>query len=229
MVYEYSTSELTEPRDKWDAISALAMKAEDATEQVLYHGLWVRNFLEESLWKCEQPGQRMDPTNLDVPTWSWLSVNAPVNNKQRFNYERDFDKVATVTGPPRARYSADGLGRSKTLIIKGHLLSISWSTFRNQYGRKEYGFRFTDHSSLHHRSICYWFPDVAPEADWKLSAIPMVVNKRGAIEAYGLVVKPNDASNIEWARVGLWKIFGHEIDEEDILGSLDNLETITVV
>jgi hypothetical protein len=218
IVHEYSTSKLTYPRDKWNAISALAMRAEDATKQVLYHGLWECNFFEESLWKCDQPGQRIDPADLDVPTWSWLSVDAPVHNKQRFNYDISFNKVATVTKPPLTRYSADGLGRLKTLIIQGRLLSISWSTFRNKYRQMGYSFRFTDPPILH-KSKC----------DWRLFAIPMVVDKKGGFEAYGLVVRPNDASNISWARVGFWKIFGHEADEANILGSAGNDENITLV
>ncbi|KAH7085209.1 heterokaryon incompatibility protein-domain-containing protein [Paraphoma chrysanthemicola] len=229
IVHEYSISKLTHPSDKWNAFSALAMRAEVATEQTLYHGLWERNFFEESLWKCDQPGRRINPTDLDVPTWTWLSVDAPVNNNQRFNYERDFDKVATVTDPPLTRFAADGLGRSTTLIIQGHLMNFSWSSFRTQNGESKYNFRFTDHPELHNRSKCDWFPDVVPQGDWKLSAIPMVVNKKGGIEAYGLVVKPNDESNISWARVGLWQIFGHEVDEADILGSADKDETITLV
>jgi hypothetical protein len=229
IVHEYSTSKLTKPCDKWNAISALARRAEEATTQLLYYGLWECNIFEESLWKCDQPGQRTDPTDLDVPTWSWLSVDAPVNNKQRFNYERDFDRVAAVAIPPLSRISADGLGRLKTLIIRGPLLSISWSTSRDKDKQTEYSFQFTDHPILNHQSKCDWFPDVVPEADWRLSAISMVVNKKGGTEACGLVVKPNDASDISWTRVGMWKIYSHENDEADILGTAGYGKTLTLV
>jgi hypothetical protein len=203
------------------------MHAENYTRERLYNGLWECNLFEEVLWKCSQPGQRIDPADLDVPSWSWLSVDAPVHNKQRFDYERAFKQVATVTKPLSARYAADGLGRSKSLIIQGQLLKISWSTSCNQFGKTAYIFCFIDSPNLPWRSKCDWYPDVVPDEDWDLSVITMVLTKSGGCEAYGLVVKPNDVSGISWARVGVWQIFGYGDGGMDAVWG--KKKTITVV
>lgn len=227
IVHEYTASKLTHYKDRWNAISALAMQVEDNTGQKLYHGLWECNLFVEVLWKCFQPGQRINVADLDVPSWSWLSVIAPVRNTQRFNY-KSFKKVATVTKPPSVRYAADGHGRLKTLMIQGQLLKISWSTVRNKLGEATYVFRFVDDPDLHEPSKCDWYPDVVPDADWDLSIITMVLAKGGGYEAYGLVVKPNDG--ISWTRVGMWQIFSYQDNGLDaVLNSLGKKKSITIV
>lgn len=208
LVKEYTASKLTENSDKWFAISALAMQVEKDTQSTLYHGLWECNLFEEVLWKCPQPGQRIDVAQLDAPSWSWLSVDGAVH-EQRFNYNNAFDQVATVTKPLGARAAADGLGRSNQLLVRGYLHRVSWSEVRDRGGLPRFFLRLQDgHDRVFRteKSTCQWNPDAAVDESWELSILPLVLSNCGDLEGYGLVVRPSDATNVSWVRVGVFRL-----------------------
>jgi hypothetical protein len=232
LVREYTASKLSFNRDKWAAISALAMQVEKDTGSRLYHGLWECNIFDEILWKCLQPGQRIDPADLDAPSWSWLSVVGAVH-EQRFNYSHDFKKEAMVEKPVSARTSADGLGRSDKLLVRGCLRRMSWSAAYDSRGRDCYSFRFRDnHDGVFGagKSNCKWYPDITLDKIWDLSILPLVTSKSGNLESYGLVVRPSDASKMSWLRVGFYRLDYIKKTKEDTWSDfIREKETITLV
>lgn len=232
LVKEYTASKLSYNRDKWAAISALAMQAEKDTGSRLYHGLWECNIFDEILWKCLQPGQRIDPADLDAPSWSWLSVVGAVH-EQRFNYSNSFKKEATVEKPVSARTSADGLGRSDKLLVRGCLRRISWSAPYNSIAGGCYSFRFRDdHDGVFGagKSLCIWYPDTTLDKIWDLSILPLVTSKSGNLESSGLVVRPSDASKMSWLRVGFYRLdYIKETKEDTWSDFIRERETITLV
>lgn len=71
----YTACQLTFDRDKWNAISGLATQVESTTGETLVHGLWSTHLVQELLWHTFTIGRKVE---IDVPSWSWLSVSAEV-------------------------------------------------------------------------------------------------------------------------------------------------------
>jgi len=227
MVKEYTASKLTFDNDKWTAFSGLAKAVEQHTRTRLYHGLWESNLFDELLWKVLEPGRRVD---FDAPSWSWLSVDVGVH-EQRYNYNRDFRQAATVSIPPSNKTSTNSLYQSKKLSIRGRLLRLTSRMAHSGSGKKEYKFRLQDGRKMHERySDGRWNPDIVPDESWELLILQFVTTEYK--ESYGLVVRPIDASETSWLRVGFYGMcwsyedYGDQIAPPRYFG---DLETITLV
>ena len=99
IVEAYSTSQLTFQKDKLIALSGIVELTRRALLDESCAGLW-RNKIEMQLaWLTTQGlSKPKRPVPLRAPTWSWLSVNMPVNYTDIDGY-RDYDIIrqATVT------------------------------------------------------------------------------------------------------------------------------------
>ena len=210
MVREYTSGKLTFDRDKWTAFSGLAKVVEQHTRTRLYHGLWESNIFDELLWRVPKPGRRV---NFDTPSWSWLSIDVGVH-EQRYNYDRDFRQVATVSIPQTNQTSTNIFHQSKKLCVRGRLLRLKSRVGHFGSGKKDYKFKLHDGRQNHEQySDGRWNPDVVPDESWELSALQFVTTEWN--ESYGLVVRPIDASKTAWLRVGYYAMSWRQEDDED--------------
>ncbi|KAK9802264.1 hypothetical protein SCARD494_00197 [Seiridium cardinale] len=216
IVKEYTASQLTRISDKWNAISALAVEVERCTQSRLYHGLWECNLFEEIMWQCSTPGKR----NATGPSWSWLSIEGVIQ-VNRFDFAHNFSKLATVEKPAAARTASDGLGRSRELWIRGHLLQVfSELTDGSAGGYSRRSLRLCEDSIgavSSARLVWRWSPDMNPRGDWDLAALPLVKSRLGDGETFGLVIRPSDASKLSWVRVGWFQLYWLDNKEDEAL------------
>ena len=220
MVQEYTTNKLTFDKDKWAAFSGLAKEVEQNTKTRLHYGLWESNLFDELLWKVLKPGRRVE---YDAPSWSWLSVDAGVG-LQLYNYDMDFQRVASVSIPAVGEISTHQIHGTKTLCVRGRLLRFTWSVAYHGSGRKDYNFRLQDGRKMHERYFDgRWSPDTLPDESWELSILQFVTTKLK--QSYGLVVRPIDSSKLSWRRVGYYGMTWHD---ERIGDELGNLKTIMI-
>ena len=230
MVREYTSSQLTFDRDKWTAFSGLAGAVEELTRTKLYHGLWASNLFDELLWKVLRPGKRV--TDHDAPSWSWLSVNAGAGvQEQRYNFDMDFRRVATVAAPDDAEMLGDRPQRSKKLSVRGRRLRIASRVAYSGSAKKDYNFRLQDGRSIPERYVDgRWSPDVEPENGWELSILQFVATEY--MESYGLVIRPADGDGGDWVRVGFYGMSWRN-ENGDGRGSTERyfgeIETVTLV
>ena len=227
MVKEYTANKLTFDSDKWVAFSGLAKAVEQHARTRLYHGLWESNIFDELLWKVVKPGRRVD---YDAPSWSWLAVDVGVH-EQRYNYNSDFRRAATVYIPQSNETSTNRLYQSKKLSVRGRLLRLTWSVVHFGNGKKQYKYRLQDGRKMHERySDGRWNPDTVPDKSWELSILQFVTTKYN--ERYGLVVRPVDASKTSWRRVGFYGMFWRDDSHGDQNAApryFGEVETITLV
>jgi len=98
-------------------------------------------------------------------------------------------------------------------------------------GKKEYKFRLQDGRKMHERySDGRWNPDIVPDESWELSILQFVTTEYK--ESYGLVVRPIDASETSWLRVGFYGMcWSYENYRDQIAPPryFGDLETITLV
>jgi hypothetical protein len=138
-----------------------------------------------------------------------------------------------VEKPVSGRTSADGLGRSDKLLVRGCLRRISWSAAYDSRGWGCYSFMFRDdHDGVFGagKSNCKWYPDITLDKIWNLSILPLVTSKSDNLESYGLVVRPSDASKMSWLRVGFYRLDYLKKTKEDTWSDfIREKETITLV
>ncbi|KAK4454875.1 heterokaryon incompatibility protein-domain-containing protein [Podospora aff. communis PSN243] len=81
-VREYSRLQLTFPKDRLPALSALSQRMEGWRVNDAYlAGLWRSTLPSDLVWRCEKPGRRVLLTSSSVeivPSWSWISVDCQV-------------------------------------------------------------------------------------------------------------------------------------------------------
>jgi hypothetical protein len=77
----YSAGSLTYPRDKSIAIAGIARRIHEETGYIYLAGLWEENLESQLCWMVETRKPHVQPHELrvtDIPSWSWLAVNAIV-------------------------------------------------------------------------------------------------------------------------------------------------------
>ncbi|KAH8904679.1 HET-domain-containing protein [Coniochaeta sp. PMI_546] len=83
-VGDFTTRDLTEPLDKFPALSGLASAVQDITGSAYVAGLWSDNFVSDLAWRVatsERPGSSsaaLATAGYLAPTFSWASVGQPV-------------------------------------------------------------------------------------------------------------------------------------------------------
>jgi hypothetical protein len=72
----YTSAKLTFQADRWLAIAGLAAKLAETAAVSIMAGLWKEALLDELPWVAYEPGTRVPNGS---PSWSWLSLNAPID------------------------------------------------------------------------------------------------------------------------------------------------------
>jgi hypothetical protein len=91
-VLNYTSCELTNQADKMSAIWSVAKLVRDSLDDADQYGcgLWTQALHEQLAWqvKVVKPGARMDVLQAMFPSWSWASVNAPIQVQDRLVEQR---------------------------------------------------------------------------------------------------------------------------------------------
>lgn len=99
VVAEYSSRELTRPRDKLVAIGAVASDLSIAVGQNIYlAGLWANTLIHDLLWSTHPHLDPCRPEERRAPSWSWASVDHPVR----------FDRLPRPDLPPIVDIDVEG-------------------------------------------------------------------------------------------------------------------------
>jgi hypothetical protein len=82
-VCQYSQRWLTNPQDKFPAISGIASRIHEVTGSQYFAGLWIDNFMEDLCWQRICKPNRCEPswvlpTSYRAPSFSWASVEGSV-------------------------------------------------------------------------------------------------------------------------------------------------------
>lgn len=127
----YARCALTDPSDKFVAISGLAKDFAEAIDDEYLAGLWRRNFINGLLWTAapEHSGdERLPAVRSDIyraPSWSWASLDAPSMTMQTAEYSLygEYAEVLDV-GIELASNDPTGGLRHACLHISGHLIKL---------------------------------------------------------------------------------------------------------
>jgi hypothetical protein len=109
ILIEYSRLKLTYSSDKLPALAGLADQMRQTTHQKYLAGLWEHSLILDLLWyrandweKFESdPNPSSDPSDPTwrAPSWSWVSINRPVDYDQQLylNYNADYQPKERCT------------------------------------------------------------------------------------------------------------------------------------
>jgi hypothetical protein len=80
IIQVYTERKRSDPYDKLLAISAIARRYGELTEDVYLAGLWRSTFVEELQWEIVEleDSSDHDTTTYLAPSWSWASVDCPI-------------------------------------------------------------------------------------------------------------------------------------------------------
>lgn len=128
----YARCALSNPNDKFVAISGLAKDFAKVIDDDYLAGLWRRNFINGLLWAAT-PEDRYSydwspairPEVYRAPSWSWASLDAPSTTTQRSEYKMygEYAEVLDV-GIELASDDPTGELRHACLHISGHLIKL---------------------------------------------------------------------------------------------------------
>ncbi|KAH8748766.1 hypothetical protein BGZ57DRAFT_969438 [Hyaloscypha finlandica] len=77
IVYEYSSSAMTTPKDKLIALSGIAQRIKDCTREEYLAGHWKCTLIPDLLWHVSGP-RSARPSEFRAPSWSWASVDGTI-------------------------------------------------------------------------------------------------------------------------------------------------------
>jgi hypothetical protein len=130
----YTTRNLRKESDKLAAISGLAKKMQQVIryftgeDDVYLAGLWKRNLAQDLLWQRQveffhtEPA-RGRPQEWRAPSWSWASINGPVNQNHSMSLHSQIELVDHQCIP----LSDDITGQisSAWIIVRGRVVSVN--------------------------------------------------------------------------------------------------------
>jgi hypothetical protein len=144
VVESYARRNLTQPSDKFKAISGVAMRYWDGSDRYLA-GLWQDTFAEEVIWKLEaakskaRPSTPADPNApkpeyIDVPLWSWASLpaNSTLRFKPNFVKAKEFEFVRVLDFDLASVSNDDAIEVGSTVqrvAVKGRMRPFWTSSF----------------------------------------------------------------------------------------------------
>lgn len=124
LIREYSRRKLSRSDDKLPALSGLAMKFEHLIQGEYLAGLWSCWLPTHLLWKITGPSgsgkDQHDSGPWRAPTWSWLSVDSPVDieleKKETFSALAKIENYAIA---PVRSFNLFGRLKSASITLKG--------------------------------------------------------------------------------------------------------------
>lgn len=204
----YARCNLTQPSDRFVAISGVVREFEDLLGDEYLAGLWRRNFINGLLWHVSE--LRDDsaigtsrPPGYRAPTWSWASIDThPIDMPIVYQLESDYAEVVDISIKPKAAdpYGEIAEGR---ITVQGYLVKIRKPTIFRMSAKSIFG---------------QFFPDVDEEiGDDQLFALPLREDRPSdnaePDALWGLVlalVSPTDHGNHKdtYRRVGVFWLPG---------------------
>ncbi|CAH0022316.1 unnamed protein product [Clonostachys rhizophaga] len=132
VIGDFTRRELTFPKDKLPAISAIAseLAANSEPRDDYLAGLWRRDLPLHLLWRADFP-RKPRPTSYRAPSWSWAAVESPVFHPHASDGEEGWERMANLAGcltvvdylaepvSPAAMYASV---RAAHLILRGFVL-----------------------------------------------------------------------------------------------------------
>ena len=215
MVEEYSTCQLSNDDDKWSAFKGLAMEVERNCGERLLGGLWQNHLPGDLLWVASPgPGKALETQELEVPSWSWLSINGRViwPNPPLAN-NSNIEWTAAMSLPASSVPSVSPTTNS--LIMEAPLVNLA-EIFPNDSETGSPGLNpKSEHPNV---SSISWFPDTAESIDisskWALQ-VSRVTGNLPCTRYYGLVVTEVEDSPSTWERLGYYQITCFHRDFKD--------------
>jgi hypothetical protein len=139
LVEEFTSRHITYSTDRLPALSGLAAKRQQETNDKYLAGLWKSDLKNELLWRVEDPERSFrlaEPYN--TPTWSWATVSGAVQFPRRpFDLRMYESRMPSPTGPEFVIIDAgvevigeNPFGRVKSghITAQGRLLRASLGT-----------------------------------------------------------------------------------------------------
>lgn len=124
LVREYTSRDLSDPKDRLIAISGIAITLGEGSKIPYLAGLWLRDFPSALLWEIASP---LDPrpSNYRAPSWSWGSVDGLVAFPTDLDPDPDLRLLSYSVMPVEsaAPYGAVGAGY---IEIMGRMRPAHW-------------------------------------------------------------------------------------------------------
>ncbi|KAH8706255.1 heterokaryon incompatibility protein-domain-containing protein [Ilyonectria robusta] len=120
VVESYTARDLTKPKDKLPAISAIAAAVQQKIGSDYAAGLWTDNIHLDLLWRSRGPRERRPQTEFIAPSFSWASIDGEVDYYCFRNGKKPYHKISSVVSVETSANPEAPLGR-----VRGGSLTIS--------------------------------------------------------------------------------------------------------
>ena len=121
---DYSTRDLTQEQDKLPALSAIAKVVQKQLGWTYLAGLWRENLISDLLWERVSTVVSRMPKTWRAPSWSWASLDAPIEYDWCHFHIQSLSKVLSCTTVPLHSMNPFGQIRKAELVIRGHIRPI---------------------------------------------------------------------------------------------------------
>lgn len=139
----YARCALTNPSDKFVAISGVAKDFAKAIDDDYLAGLWRRNFINDLLWSAgpkygfdEDFAPAVRPKVYRAPTWSWASLDAPFLKTPVAQYQLygEYAEILDV-GIELASSDPTGALTHGCVHVSGHLIELQRKPIQHNDGQ----------------------------------------------------------------------------------------------
>jgi Heterokaryon incompatibility protein (HET) len=132
----YSEAALSKDTDKVIAIAGIAERMQEILKDEYFVGFWKRDFLAQLVWENPR-AEKLRPSPILVPSWSWLSIHGSLRLTQLYNLIKPLVEVVDINVDLVDPNYPFGNVKYATLRLKG-MLKEAWWDQKNRYGRSDF-------------------------------------------------------------------------------------------
>ena len=124
LVQNYTKRNLTVASDRLPALSGIAQKFEVAWKDKYLAGIWERQLLPSLAWRrSTEPGQQYYPalTEYRAPSWSWASIDGPVEFDIRFDLGNTRGSQAKIIS---CKFDM-GSTKKDAILVEGYMIPVA--------------------------------------------------------------------------------------------------------
>lgn len=127
LVWDYTSRKLSKPGDKLLAISGIASKLAEKSEDIYIAGMWYRHLPRGLLWEV---GSLLEPrpSQYRAPSWSWASVNGRISFAVGASSEDDPDlQILSIDSELIEPTAPCGNLKSASITVRGWIRRLYWT------------------------------------------------------------------------------------------------------
>ena len=128
LIWNYTGRDLSDQHDRLLAISGIASKLAEKSQDAYIAGMWYSHLPRALLWEMASSTSSGRPSPYRAPTWAWTSVDGKISFGMGMNTMEDPDfRILSIDSEPTQRSARYGNLNHASITVRGWIRKLYWT------------------------------------------------------------------------------------------------------